>query len=48
MEYGFTAAPTGNLPEILRPDNVAEAEFEWVNKYGTAVRIKGAYGVCII
>lgn len=36
----------GNLPEILRPDNVAEAEFAWTDTYGTTMKIKGAFGVC--
>ena len=36
----------GNLPELIRPDNLAEAEFAWANEHGTAVRIKGALGVC--
>ncbi|KAF8511968.1 PAH-inducible cytochrome P450 monooxygenase PC-PAH 1 [Gautieria morchelliformis] len=38
----------GNLPELLRPDNVAEAEFGWTKKYGTAMKIKGAFGVDVL
>lgn len=37
----------GNLPEILRPDNVAEAEFAWTKEYGSALKIKDALGVCL-
>ena len=35
----------GNLPGILRPDTVAEVEFSWFKEHGTALRIKGAFGV---
>ena len=38
----------GNLPELLRPDNIADAEFAWTRKYGSAVKIKGAFGVCFL
>ncbi|KAF8511769.1 PAH-inducible cytochrome P450 monooxygenase PC-PAH 1, partial [Gautieria morchelliformis] len=38
----------GNLPELLRPDNVAEAEFAWTKKYGTVMKIKGAFGVDVL
>ncbi|KAF8507409.1 PAH-inducible cytochrome P450 monooxygenase PC-PAH 1 [Gautieria morchelliformis] len=38
----------GNLPELLRPDNAAEAEFAWTKKYGTAMKIKGAFGVDVL
>ncbi|KAF8518880.1 cytochrome P450 [Gautieria morchelliformis] len=38
----------GNLPELLRPDNVAEAEFAWTKKYGTAITVKGAFGVNVL
>ncbi|KAF8507406.1 cytochrome P450 [Gautieria morchelliformis] len=38
----------GNIPELLRPDNVGEAEFAWIKKYGTAMKIKGAFGVDVL
>ncbi|KAF8507787.1 PAH-inducible cytochrome P450 monooxygenase PC-PAH 1 [Gautieria morchelliformis] len=39
---------SGNLPDLLRPDNAAEAEFAWIRTYGTALKIKGALGIDIL
>ena len=35
------------MPGILRPDTAAEVEFSWFKKHGTALRIKGAFGVSL-
>ena len=37
----------GDLPGILRPDTAAEVEFSWFKEHGTALRIKGAFGVSL-
>ncbi|KAF8483105.1 cytochrome P450 [Gautieria morchelliformis] len=34
----------GNLPDLIRPESAAEAELAWTDKYGPAMRIKGAWG----
>ncbi|KAF8497354.1 hypothetical protein JB92DRAFT_2834428 [Gautieria morchelliformis] len=39
MESGLNYT-TGNLPELLRPENVGEAELAWIEKYGTAINLK--------
>jgi hypothetical protein len=44
----FSFASTGNLPDLFRPENAAEAEFSWTEKYGSAIRIKGAWGVSFV
>ena len=38
----------GNLPGILRPNTAAEVEFSWFKEHGTALRIKGAFGVSLL
>lgn len=43
-----TLLTTGHLPELFRPENAADAEFSWTTTYGTALRIKGAFGVCCL
>lgn len=37
----------GNLPEIVRPQNVGDADFAWTERFGTVMKIKGAFGVSI-
>ncbi|KAF8527265.1 cytochrome P450 [Gautieria morchelliformis] len=34
----------GNLPALVRPVNVGDADFSWTNAFGDAVRIKGTFG----
>ncbi|KAF8589039.1 cytochrome P450 [Ramaria rubella] len=36
------------MPELTRPEAAAEAEFAWTKKYGSAMRIKGAFGLDIL
>ncbi|KAF8573774.1 cytochrome P450 [Ramaria rubella] len=38
----------GNTPELIRPEVAAEADFAWTKKYGSAIRIKGAFGMDIL
>ncbi|KAF8576236.1 cytochrome P450 [Ramaria rubella] len=38
----------GNLPELLRPDHAGTAEFQWTDKYGSSMRVKGALGLDIL
>jgi len=35
----------GHIPAFQRPENAGEADFEWTDKYGLALRIKGCFGV---
>jgi hypothetical protein len=36
---------SGNMPAILRPKESGDADFAWTKEYGTAVCIKGTFGV---
>lgn len=38
---------SGNLPDIFRPREVGDADFEWTNRFGNALRIKGSFGVSL-
>jgi hypothetical protein len=40
-----SSLPSGNLPQLVRPENVGDADFEWVKAFGTSVRIKSPFGV---
>ncbi|KAF8587081.1 cytochrome P450 [Ramaria rubella] len=34
----------GNLPALVRPKEMGDADFTWTREYGNAVRIKGTFG----
>ncbi|KAF8512751.1 cytochrome P450, partial [Hysterangium stoloniferum] len=34
----------GNLPELVRPVEIGDADMFWTREYGTAIRIKGTFG----
>ncbi|KIJ43513.1 hypothetical protein M422DRAFT_169834, partial [Sphaerobolus stellatus SS14] len=34
----------GNMPDLLRPAEVGDADFSWTRKYGTVLRIMGTFG----
>jgi hypothetical protein len=45
MQEPSSSSLAGNLPDILRPENIGDAEFEWTRTFGNSMRIKGAFGV---
>ncbi|KAF8513598.1 cytochrome P450 [Hysterangium stoloniferum] len=34
----------GNLPELVRPAEIGDADMFWTREYGTTIRIKGTFG----
>ncbi|KIJ43504.1 hypothetical protein M422DRAFT_253061 [Sphaerobolus stellatus SS14] len=34
----------GNMPTLLRPEEVGDADFSWTRKYGTVFRMMGTFG----
>jgi hypothetical protein len=35
----------GNVPEIARPKEIGDADISWTRDFGSAIRIKGPFGV---
>jgi hypothetical protein len=35
----------GHLPELERPKEIGDADISWTRDYGSAIRIKGPFGV---
>ncbi|KAF8589231.1 PAH-inducible cytochrome P450 monooxygenase PC-PAH 1 [Ramaria rubella] len=38
----------GNFDEVMRPKEVGDNDFKWIREYGTALRIKGTFGMDIL
>ena len=36
---------SGNLPQLIRPKEIGDADFAWTKDFGSAVCIKGTFGV---
>jgi hypothetical protein len=47
LEEAGLSPSSGNIPELVRGENVGDADFEWVKAFGPSMRIKGPLGVSV-